>query len=312
MTQAWITGAKGFIGRHLAHHLSQQGVTVHGIGHGAWMEEDRHAWGVSGWINGDIHSSNLDALLDSNSAPDMIFHLAGGSSVGLSISLPHEDFHRTVNSAVQLLEWVRLKSLHCNIVFASSAAVYGAGHDSPIKEGDMIHPYSPYGYHKHIVELLFESYAHNFGLNTSIVRLFSVYGPYLRKQLLWDVCTRLYKSPKANLQLSGTGNEVRDWLHVYDAVRLLKRTAAIAGVECPIVNGGNGEAKNVRDVVESLLRSFSMGGNLKFGGVTRSGDPAYLVADISRIRDLGFKSEINWKEGVAEYAEWFKKEGVVN
>ena len=70
-----------------------------------------------------------------------------------------------------------------------------------------------------MTELLCESYARNFGLQTATVRWFSVYGPELRKQLLWDLCHR-FKGRPATLEIGGTGNETRDWIHVTDAVSL--------------------------------------------------------------------------------------------
>ena len=84
MAQIWITGTRGFIGRHLASWLSRQGHTVVGIGHGPWPTAEAQAWGVQRWLNGGIHASNLQQLLRDSGSPDYIFHLAGGSSVGAS------------------------------------------------------------------------------------------------------------------------------------------------------------------------------------------------------------------------------------
>jgi len=110
MAVVWITGARGFIGRHLASHLSASGDRVAGIGHGAWAESEALVWGVSHWIAGDIHSGNLRRLCQHAGAPDIVFHLAGGASVGAAIADPHEDFMRSVTATSQLLDWIRLES----------------------------------------------------------------------------------------------------------------------------------------------------------------------------------------------------------
>ena len=79
---------------------------------------------------------------------------------------------------------------------------------------------SPYGQHKLMMEQMCRSYAVTFGIRSTVARLFSVYGPYLRKQLLWDLCSRL-RSGEQTLVLGGTGAEMRDWTDVRDVARFL-------------------------------------------------------------------------------------------
>ena len=104
------------------------------------------------WLNGGIHASNLQQLLRDAGPPEYIFHLAGGSSVGASIDNPYEDFTRTVATTAELLEWMRLAARTARLVSVSSAAVYGAGHTGPIREEQALLPFSPYGYHKLMME----------------------------------------------------------------------------------------------------------------------------------------------------------------
>ena len=99
----WITGAKGFIGGHLARELADGGHAVHGIGHGVLEETARSHLGLKSWINGEIEAGNLDALAAAHGPPATVFHLAGGSSVGLAIAHQYEDFTRTVVSTARLL-----------------------------------------------------------------------------------------------------------------------------------------------------------------------------------------------------------------
>jgi len=306
MKTALITGARGFVGRHLAYTLHHQGLQVCGIGHGAWTESDRATCGVSYWLNGDVTKRNMDIVQSDMCTPDVVFHLAGGSSVGLSLLAPEEDFRRSVLSAAELLEWARLAAPDARLVLASSAAVYGAGHSRVIRETDKLRPYSPYGYHKRIAEELFESYGKNFGLNVSSVRMFSVYGSELRKQLLWDACCRL-ANDSTHLVLGGSGDEVRDWLHVSDAVDFLSMVASRASNDGFVVNGGTGVAVTVRQVAEQLCGAWGIDTQLEFSGKSRPGDPQYLVANIAQAASLGFTPKMNWQAGVADYVAWFKR-----
>ena len=107
MPGVWVTGARGFIGSNLSSCLAQQGHQVLGVGHGTWPPEIAIRSGICHWVNGEIEDSNLQQLLDKSSSPDVIYHLAGGSSVKSSIQAPAEDFRRSVQSTATLLEWMR-------------------------------------------------------------------------------------------------------------------------------------------------------------------------------------------------------------
>ena len=119
----WITGARGFIGQHLARHCARLGYQVCGIGHGVWAPIEAERSGVTEWINGDVTGSNLQALRSRSGLPVAVFHLAGGSSVAAAIAQPREDFSRTVSSTVALLEWVRQESPATRVVAVSSAEI---------------------------------------------------------------------------------------------------------------------------------------------------------------------------------------------
>src|ERR1044072_7054054 len=117
----WITGANGFIGRHLVRELAGGGHAVHGVGHGALDPADARALGLPTWINGEVDAANLNALAVAHGVTSHVFHLAGGSSVGLSMERPFEDFSRAVASTASLLEWVRSFAPESRLIVVSSA-----------------------------------------------------------------------------------------------------------------------------------------------------------------------------------------------
>jgi UDP-glucose 4-epimerase len=305
MATVWITGARGFIGRHLARHLAASGEVVAGIGHGLWPQPDAAQWGIAHWLNAEVDAANLTRLALLSGVPDRIYHLAGGSSVGASLAAPLEDFRRTAASAAELLEWARLNAPEAAIVAASSAAVYGEGHEGPIDEDAPVRPFSPYGFHKYAMEQLCRSYAQSAGTRVAIVRLFSIYGNQLSKQLLWDLCTR-FEAEAGGIILAGSGEELRDWLHVDDVARLLEQAADRASPEVTLVNGGRGTGLAVRAVAELVRSAWGAAGPVSFSGACRPGDPFSLVAGTSRLAQWGFRPAVTPERGIAAYVDWFR------
>jgi UDP-glucose 4-epimerase len=302
----WITGSNGFIGRHLAQGLADAGNAVHGVGHGALENPERQRLGLQTWLNGEIDAANLNALATASGLPSTIFHLAGGSSVGLSVAQPFEDFSRSVASTARLLEWLRVSAPECRLIAASSAAVYGADHDGAISEDATLAPVSPYGRHKLMMEHLCRSYATSFGVRSTVMRLFSVYGPHLRKQLLWDVCSRLQRDERT-LILGGTGSELRDWTDVRDVARLLVKIGELPQQEAfQIINGGSGLGTCVADMAAMLVKNWGGGIAVRYSGVVRAGDPYSLLADDTKLRRLPFAWQIPVGQGLADYVQWFR------
>jgi UDP-glucose 4-epimerase len=295
-----VTGSHGFIGRHVARAYAKAGFTVTGIGHGSWDSEEYSQFGITFWHAVDV---TLEALVTYADKPDIIIHCAGSGSVAFSMSQPYQDFVRTVSNTAAVLEYVRLHSPKTAVVYPSSAAIYGAVDKVPILESDPTRPASAYGTHKAMAEDLCRSYARHFGVATVIVRFFSIYGAGLRKQLLWDACRKLTRQ---DFTFHGTGQEVRDWLHVEDAASLLMCAATTASVSCPVVNGGNGVGVTNAELLGIVRRSLAIPGEIGFNGVGRSGDPSRYVAEIRQAASLGWNPMIALEDGVQDYVSWFK------
>lgn len=299
-----ITGARGFIGRHLARALADAGHNVVGLGHGAWPNASVE--GVRFWINGAVDASNLSTLADRAGEFDAIFHLAGGSAVGPSLAYPLEDFERTVSTTARLLDWLRQSAPTARLVVTSSAAVYGDAGPGLVEEGAPLMPASPYGTHKAMLEAIVASYRMHFGIDARVVRLFSVYGPGLEKQLLYELCRRCAAAaPGTSLELGGTGGERRDWLHVSDAVAILL-LAAREPIVPNAINGGTGVATSVAVVAQGVCSAWAKALRPVFSGVVRAGDPVNLVADIRRATAAGYIPLITVDDGIADYVRWFR------
>lgn len=303
---AVVLGAGGFVGRHVARELAGRGLSVVGLGHGTWSEADRSAWGIGRWVTGTVDLATLQSLhLEGEGFPQLIVHCAGGSAVSQSYAAPHRDFERSVESTTAMLEWARLAGAHrCRCVVISSAAVYGDHGDIDFEEASTLRPISPYGVHKLIAEQLCESYSRFFDLKVSIVRLFSVYGRGLRKQLLWDA---LNKFSDGKVTFFGTGDELRDWIHVDDAARLLVSAGLVDQSPFEIYNGGHSHA-TTRQVLTWLAEAYAEVGPPLFSGEPHIGNPRRLTAARSRAGELlGWAPSIALAEGLSSYVDWFRQ-----
>jgi len=299
-----VTGAYGFIGRHVARHLAAQGRSVIGLGHGTWSREEWRNWGLADWHAADV---TFDNLVTYAGRPDAVIHCAGSGSVAFSTTHPHQDYQRTVATTASVLEFVRLYAPGAAVVYPSSAAVYGHVARVPIAESDPARPVSPYGVHKQMGEMLCATYASHFSIRVALIRLFSVYGNGLRKQLLWDACSKLNRGETT---FFGTGNEKRDWLHVTDAAELLALACEHASSQGAIVNGGTGTEVSVREVVHEILAALGRSDAPRFTGANREGDPPAYLADIDRVSRWNWKPRKPWRTGVREYVEWFNADQI--
>lgn len=295
---ALVTGACGFLGRHVARALAEQGYSVHGVGHGAWTREEWTRYGLSFWHGCDV---TLENLLTHARPPDVLVHCAGGASVGFSMEEPLLDYRRTVETTAVALEYLRLRAPGAAFVLPSSGSVYGSQQDA-VREGAPVSAQSAYAAHKLLAEGLCASYGRSFGVRSAVLRFFSVYGRGLRKQLLWDVACRL---ARGEAWCAGTGDETRDWLNVEDAAQLALRAIDRASATCPVANGGTGIGATVREVVAELSERLGSRREFTFTGRSRPGDPFRFVADIGLSRSWGWEPRIGWRDGVRDYATWF-------
>jgi UDP-glucose 4-epimerase len=295
-----ITGGFGFLGRAIARKFKQLDFRVIGIGRGHWPPEEALSRGFDVWLNAGVTLSSLMTLKEEFS---LVVHCAGNGSVGYSVTNPLQDFYKTVQSTADLLEYMRLTASEALLIYPSSAGVYGAKDDAPIKEVDALNPISPYGFHKRMAEELLASYSRSYAVKVAVVRFFSIYGPGLTKQLLWDASVKLRTSGGTPAVFWGTGEETRDWIYIEDAADLV--AAVSRGKHTfTVLNGANG----VRTTVKEVLRQLCIGLNIKpefeFNRNVREGDPRFYHADVSRSIALGWRPRFSLPSGIEGYVKW--------
>ena len=295
---ALVTGCFGFLGGMVVDELVKAGWRVAGIGHG------RRGLPLAKAVEDAVTLESVKALIADFGQPQIVVHCAGTGSVGKAQADPYGEFHRSVGVTADVIEALRTDAPEAVLVYPSSAAVYGESGKAALGEDDRLRPVSVYGSHKLACEELLRSAARDFRLKTRVVRFFSLYGEGLRKQLLWDTCTKLADG-RLDLAMFGTGDERRDFMHGRDAARLILRLADPALGDFVLVNGGTGKVTTVRAVAERLATATGRFVNLSFDGAVHPGNPSSLVADAGKLTDeIGFRPTTELASGTIAYARW--------
>ncbi|MDX6612606.1 MAG: UDP-glucose 4-epimerase [Blastocatellia bacterium] len=225
-----------------------------------------------------------------NFAPDLLLHAAGSASVGDSLSNPLGDLNAAAVTCANLFEGVRLSGARPRVVVPSSASVYGNPETLPINEDARVEPISPYGFHKAICELLAREYSSCFGLDITVCRFFSVFGPAQRRLLIWELYRQL-AGPDPIVWLDGKGSESRDFLYIDDVARVVlqlaqQREQTAAGGNYTVLNIGRGIETGVQDIARQLREIIAPDKEIRCRGNARPGDPLRWQADISRLRSI--------------------------
>ncbi|MSQ79642.1 MAG: SDR family oxidoreductase [Flavobacteriaceae bacterium] len=294
-----ITGAYGFLGRNTAKKFKNVGHVVVGMGHGKWDKDEYSQWGLDDWYETTI---TFEALLSLNKTFDLIVHCGGSGSVGFSYENPYEDFKKSVQSTLDILEYIRLQNPDCKFIYPSSPAVQGNLGNIRIKEEMAAAPISPYGFHKKIAEELCLSYHKNYNIQVGIIRFFSIYGNGLQKQLLWDACKKIQNSDKVTF--FGTGKETRDWIHISDATSLIECVAKNL-TDFHLINGGSGESTSIETIIRQLCKYFQKPVEVCFNCQVKEGDPTHFWADNTKALALGWKPTMKIEDGLADYVGYY-------
>ncbi len=291
-----ITGSHGFLGRNLSFFLKKKNYKTYGIGNGNWKKSEYKKWGYDYLVNGEV---NLNNLLKNFNKIDYIVHCAG-RVIGLS---PYEDFLKNVLPTQAILEFIRIKKIKPKIIFLSTIAIYKTEGRKPIKETFKVKPLSNYALNKKLSEDLFIFYSNKYNLDTLFARTTSIYGNGLKRQFIFDVCNKLTNS---NVNFFGTGNEIRDWIHVSDMCELIYSFIKKGFKKNNFINCGSGKGNKIKDVLKILMRELKIDLKPKFNNISDS-NPSKLIANIEKAKKFGWKPKKDLQIGLIEYVKWYRK-----
>jgi UDP-glucose 4-epimerase len=298
-----ITGAAGFIGRYIAREFAHLGCKVTGLDLYLPSPDFLEGWNFSVFEPVDLVQQDLTGLL-LRTRPAVLVHAAGSASVPASMNAPLADFMSSAVVLFRVLDALRCCAPDCRLIFLSSAAVYGNPRHLPVTENDPCSPISPYGFHKVLCEKIMQEFQSIYGLKVCSARIFSAYGEGLRRQVLWDICQKALRGPV--VELLGTGNETRDFIHVTDIARAIVALAKNARFEAEAYNLASGVEVSIRELANLLIEALDRDCDLHFDGVIREGDPLRWRADVSRLHSLEYLPAVTIEHGAVSYCQWVK------
>lgn len=302
-----VTGGSGFIGSHLVETLVLDGADVTVVNRPLEGKPDFLASVRTAvrQVHIDLREPAFETLL-TESRFDGVFHLAGTASVPQSVAEPCKDFENNLGLAMHLLELIRTRRPDTPVLFASSAAVYGNPTQLPTTESAATHPISPYGATRLAIESYAAVYSRQYQIPVASLRFFSVYGPRQRQLVVYDLINKLSTNP-ATLTLIGAGTETRDLIHVRDVARAAIAVLDRGTLEGEPYNVATGQSVTIRELAGVIAGAMQVSPIITTTGLRREGDPVNWVADISRIRLLGFTPKIALKEGIASTVAWLQE-----
>lgn len=310
-----VTGAAGFIGYHTAKNILEDGNNVLAIDnindfYDIKLKNERvkilNTYNNFELVKIDLKNKdevqiNLSKKIENF---DSIIHLAAYAGVRTSITDPWSYQDNNVNATLNLLELSKNNNIP-NFTLASTSSVYGDNKSLPTKESDISSkPLSPYAASKISAELLTYNYHYHFGLNTAILRFFTVYGPFGRPDM---VIFKFLKSILDNspITIYGDGEQTRDFTYVSDVSKALILSTNIKGHN--IFNVGGGQSISVNKLIEIIEKYLNKKAIKEYIDRDPS-DIEHSLADTTRIKNnLNWDAKTDIEEGIIQTCEWFLK-----
>ena len=303
-----VTGAAGFIGSNLTDSLLELGATVIGIDNlfNGKLENLEKAQKKKNFqfFKGDIRDINL--LLDISIDVNIIYHQAAFTSVPQSVLMPQSCNDVNINGTLNILNAAKKNNID-KIIFASSSSVYGDEPSLPKKEDMKKIPKSPYAVTKLAGEGYTQVYSHLFGLNTTILRYFNVYGPRQKDSPYSGVIAiwlgRIIRNE--DLIIFGDGQNSRDFTYIKDIVRA-NLLAAEFDKSGEIFNIGANSPIKLIDLAKLMLKITNKENLNIVYSEPRPGDILHSYADISKAKELlKFEPEYIQEQGLKTYLKWY-------
>ncbi len=331
MKKILVTGAAGFIGAHLVRRLADKDAEVVGIDnltdyYDPQLKKDRLTHLATGpnvrFINIDIADRQAMEKLFQEHSFDAVVNLAAQPGVRYSLINPYSYVDTNIVGFVNILEGCRHSGVK-HFVYASSSSVYGANTRHPYSIHDNVdHPLSLYAASKKANELMAHTYSHLFGLPTTGLRFFTVYGPWGRPDMAPVLFAKAILAGEP-INVFNNGNMERDFTYIDDivegVVRVIDKVPEPdpqwngdfpdpATSYCPyrIYNIGNNKKEKLLYFIQVLEDNLGRKAEKNFLPM-QPGDVQVTYADVDElIRDFDYKPATSLEEGVRKFVEWYK------
>jgi len=317
-----VTGAAGFIGMHVSQLLLRRGDTVLGLDslntyYDPQLKRDRLARLMPQpgfrFAHMDLAARAGIEELFADERFDAVVHLAAQPGVRYSLANPHAFIDSNIVGFMNVLEGCRHAKV-AHLVYASSSSVYGGNATMPFSERDNVdHPVSLYAATKKANELMAHTYSHLFGLPTTGLRFFTVYGPWGRPDMALFTFTKAIAEGRP-IDVYNHGEMVRDFTYIDDiaegVVRVLDRQATPdpARSEAPyrVFNIGNGDPVPLMSYIEAIESALGMKAHKKFLPL-QPGEMVSTFADVAELAEwTGFRPRTGVREGVQRFVAWYR------
>ena len=313
MEKILITGCSGFIGMHLTKSLLKDKYDILGIDNindfysvnlkNARLNELK-LYKNFDFVKLDIANKSRLKKIFEKFNPHKVVNLAAQAGVGYSLVNPHAYVESNVIGFLNILEMCKDYKVK-GLIYASSSSVYGKNKKIPFSILDRVEePISIYAATKKSNELMAHVYNHIYGLRSTGLRFFSVYGPWGRPDMAIYIFTEKILRNET-ISVFNHGNMRRDFTYIDDIVEGIK-TSIKKNYSNKIFNLGNNKAESLMDIISLIEKSLGKKARVNFKGM-QPGDVKETLSDIeeSRIK-LDFYPKISIKEGMASFIEWYK------
>ena len=307
-----ITGAAGFIGFHLSKFLLKTDCEVLGLDnmnnyYDIALKQNRlellEANKNFCFKNIDIANRNDLKKIFKNFLPNKVINLAAQAGVRYSIENPYTYVESNIVGFLNIIELCRNNDVE-GLIYASSSSVYGGNKKIPFDIDDRVDkPISLYAATKRSNELIAHSYSHLYGLNTTGLRFFTVYGPWGRPDMAMYIFTKNILEGKP-IHVYNNGQMKRDFTYIDDIVS--GTNAAIKNnYQCEVFNLGNNRSEELMDIIELIEKRLNKKAIIEYFPM-QLGDVRESFANIEKSEKLlHYKPKTNVEKGLKRFIDWY-------